>query len=246
MRSVFPIGITCSARRLKRYPLKRCVCVGCGKGCFQAVTTWRTRMEEIAKITRRCFLSDYGGQCGDSRVEDFTIHRNKVDRRKSYGYTVAKLFDIYLFNFLGECMTKFAFALLMTAFVSTGAIAQGAPGAVGIIQSTDGLVTVSQGNALGNAFKDERILDGARVVTTGTGTTVVRLNNGCLVKLDPNQSVTIDSKLDCRAQNASIQSTGAASAGASGSESGGFNTVGLAALGLGVIGAIVNQRSSGF
>ena len=141
-------------------------------------------------------------------------------------------------------MTKFAFALLMTAFVSTGAMAQGVPGAVGIIQSTDGLVTVSQDNALGNAFKDARILDGARVVTTGTGTTVVRLNNGCLVKLEPNQSVTIDSKLDCKAQVDSIRSTSTVSA--SGGESGGFNTVGLAALGLGVIGAVASQRSSGF
>ena len=141
-------------------------------------------------------------------------------------------------------MTKFAFALLMTAFVSTGAMAQVVPGAVGVVQSTEGLVTVSQGNTLGNAFINERIFDGARVVTTGTGTAVVRLNNGCLIKLDPNQSVTIDSRLDCRAQVASIQSTGA-QAGAGSAAGGGGNASGLVFLGVGALGAYYNWRASG-
>ena len=147
-------------------------------------------------------------------------------------------------------MTKFAFALLMTAFVSTGAMAQVVPGAVGVVQSTDGLVTVSQGNTLGNAFKEQRILDGARVVTTGTGAAVVRLiNNGCLIKLDPNQSVTIDSRLGCTAQVASIQSTGAVAAGqgagAVAAGQGAANPAGLVALGVGALGAYLNQRASG-
>ena len=142
-------------------------------------------------------------------------------------------------------MTKFAFALLMTAFVSTGVMAQVVPGAVGVVQSTEGLVTVSQGNTLGNAFINERILDGARVVTTGTGTTVIRLiNNGCLIRLDPNQSVTIDSRLGCTAQVASIQSTGA-QAGAGSAAGGGGNASGLVFLGVGALGAYYNQRGSG-
>ena len=141
-------------------------------------------------------------------------------------------------------MTKFAFALLMTAFVSTGVMAQVVPGAVGVVQSTEGLVTVSQGNTLGNAFKEQRILDGARVVTTGTGTAAVRLNNGCLIGLDPNQSVTIDSRLDCRAQVASIQSTGA-QAGAGSAAGGGGNASGLVFLGVGALGAYYNWRASG-
>ena len=141
-------------------------------------------------------------------------------------------------------MTKFAFALLMTAFVSTGAMAQVVPGAVGVVQSTEGLVTVSQGNTLGNAFINERILDGARVVTTGTGTTVIRLDNGCLIRLDPNQSVTIDSRLGCTAQVASIQSTGA-QAGAGSAAGGGGNASGLVFLGVGTLGAYYNWRASG-
>ena len=141
-------------------------------------------------------------------------------------------------------MTKFAFALLMTAFVSTGVMAQVVPGAVGVVQSTEGLVTVSQGNTLGNAFINERIFDGARVVTTGTGTTVIRLNNGCLIRLDPNRSVTIDSRLDCTAQVASIQNTGA-QAGAGSAAGGGGNASGLVFLGVGALGAYYNWRASG-
>ena len=137
-------------------------------------------------------------------------------------------------------MIKFAFAMLVTAFVSTGVMAQAVSGVVGVIQSTDGLATVSQANTLGNAVKDERILEGARIVTTGTGTMVVKLNNGCLIKLDPNQSVIIDSKLDCRAQVASIQTTVPVAVG-----QGVANPVGLVALGVGVLGAYYTMRASG-
>ena len=143
-------------------------------------------------------------------------------------------------------MTKFAFALLMTSFVSTNAMSQGAPtvpSSVGAIQSTDGLVTVSQANTLGNAFKDERLLDGARVATTGTGTASIKLDNGCVIRLERNQSVTIDSRRDCRALVASIQSTVPATAGASGFV--GENPVGLIALGAGAIGAYFNMRQHG-
>ena len=136
-------------------------------------------------------------------------------------------------------MTKFAFALLMTSFVGTTAMAQGAPASVGAIQSTDGLVTVSQSNTLGNAFKDERLVDGARVATTGTGTTVIRLDNGCVIRLEPNQSVTINTQLSCNAQVASIQSVGFVAAGAG---QGVANPIGLVALGIGLIGAANNQR----
>ena len=138
-------------------------------------------------------------------------------------------------------MTKLEFALVMTAFVSTGVMAQTVPGGVGVIQSIDGLVTVSQANTLGTAVKDARILDGARIVTTGAGTTVVKLDNGCLIKLDPNQSVTIDSKLDCRAQAASIQPTVPVAAAAG---TGVGTGVVLGALGVGAIALIGNQSKN--
>lgn len=118
-------------------------------------------------------------------------------------------------------MTKFAFALLLTACVSTSAMAQGPAASVGVVQSVDGLATVSQGNTMGNLFKEERILNGARVVTTSTGSAVIKLDNGCLISLAPNQAVTIDSRLDCKALVAGITGTGGVAAGAAAGAGGG-------------------------
>ena len=142
-------------------------------------------------------------------------------------------------------MTKLAFALLLTAFASTAALAQGPGESVGVVQSVDGLVTVSQGNTLGNVVKDEKILNGARVVTTSTGSAVVKLNNGCLISLAPNQSVTVDPRLDCKALVASIQSTGAG-AFAAGAGAGAGNGVAIAAAIAGGVGIAVigNSNSS--
>lgn len=109
-------------------------------------------------------------------------------------------------------MTKLAFALLLTAFASTATLAQGPAEPIGVVQSVEGLVTVSQGNTLGNVVKDKKILNGARLVATATGFAVVKLDNGCLVSLKPNQAVTIDSRLDCKAVVAGIETSGAAAA----------------------------------
>ena len=98
-------------------------------------------------------------------------------------------------------MKKFTFALLLTACVGTGALAQ-AP--VGVVQDVQGLVTVSQDNKMGNLVKGLEIVDGARVMTTSTGTVDITLDNGCRIHLEPNQAVTIDSRLDCKALVAAI------------------------------------------
>jgi len=99
-------------------------------------------------------------------------------------------------------------------------MAQG-PAVVAVVESVEGLATVSQGNTLGNLVKDQKIVNGARVVTTSTGSAVLKFNNGCVISLTPNQAVTIDSERECKALVAGIQSTGAlafaAGAGAGGS-----------------------------
>ena len=145
-------------------------------------------------------------------------------------------------------MTKFAFALLITAFVSTSAMAQSTVVTpVGNVVSVEGVGTVSQGNTLGNLVKDQRIFDGANI-TTASGTVVVRLPSGCLVSLAPNQSVKIDSKLDCPTQVSRIQNIGAtpgSQAGAGSAAGGGGGALGLGALGVGALGAYYNQRGSG-
>ena len=91
-----------------------------------------------------------------------------------------------------------------------------APEIVGVVTRVEGLVTVSQGNTLGNAFKDEVILQNARVVTTASGSTTMRLKNGCVIDLKPNQAVTVDIRRECKAILASVQPGGVLVAGPGG------------------------------
>ena len=106
-------------------------------------------------------------------------------------------------------MKKFTYLLSLSALCSTLSFAQTPPPeAVGVVTRVEGLVTVSQNNTLGNVFKDEVILQNARVVTTATGSTTIRLKNGCVIDLKPNQAVTVDFRRECKALLAAIQPAG--------------------------------------
>ena len=120
-------------------------------------------------------------------------------------------------------MRTFTFMLLLSGFISNLSFAQtpspqaSAPQEVGVVTRVEGLVTVTQGDMLGNVFKDEVILQNARVVTTASGSTTIRLKNGCVIDLKPNQAITVDFRRECKAILASIQPVGAtAAAGAVG------------------------------
>ena len=130
----------------------------------------------------------------------------------------------------------------LTALFSTIAIAQTPMPAVGSVQSVNGLATVGQANTIGNAAQNQRILDGARLVTTSSGTLVVKLDNGCIIRLNPNQAVTINSKLDCPAIVAGIQSTlpATAAAGSAGADVGNGIIVGT---GIIVTGLVISEFS---
>ena len=149
-------------------------------------------------------------------------------------------------------MKKFAFLVSLSALFVTTVFAQtSGPEVVGVVVRVEGLVTVSQGNTMGNAFKDEVVLQNARVVTTATGSTTIRLNNGCVIDLKPNQAVTVDYRRECKAILAAIQPTGAVGVaggvGAAGVPPGLNNAIivgGGVLLGLGVIGAISSSNAN--
>jgi hypothetical protein len=106
-------------------------------------------------------------------------------------------------------MTNYRFALLLIVCASTKALAQQTPvESVGVVETIEGLVTVSQGNSVGNLKKDSIIVDGAFVANTSTGSASIRLANGCGIGLGPNQAVLIDASLECKAQSSKIQSNG--------------------------------------
>lgn len=142
----------------------------------------------------------------------------------------------------GAFMTKFKFALLLTAFAGTAALAQAPAASIGVAEEVRGLVTISQRKTLGNLVEDQKIFEGARVVTTSTGATVIKLDNGCRIRLNASQAITIDSRRECRALIASIESTrnigGAVVAGG-----GSSTTPGLIALGVGI--AVMASQKSG-
>lgn len=119
-------------------------------------------------------------------------------------------------------MKKFTFLLTLSAFFTTVSFAQApAPQAVGVVTRVEGLVTVGQNNTMGNVSKDNVILENARVATTANGSTTIRLNNGCVIDLKPNQAVTVDLRRECKAILASIQPAGAVVASGAGSGVGG-------------------------
>ena len=114
-------------------------------------------------------------------------------------------------------MKKFTFLLSLSAFFTVVSFAQTPPPeAVGVVTRVEGLVTVSQNNVLGNVSKDEVVLQNARVVTTSSGSTTIRLINGCVIDLKPNQAVTVDFRRECKAILASIQPAGAVGAAGAG------------------------------
>ena len=151
-------------------------------------------------------------------------------------------------------MKKFVFLLSFSALFITTAFAQApVPEAVGVVTRVEGLVTVSQGNTMGNVFKDDVILQNARVVTTASGSTTIRLNNGCVIDLKPNEVVTVDFRRECKAILAAIQPTGAVGVagiggvGAAGVPPGLSTAIivgGGALIGLGVIRAISNSNEN--
>ena len=151
-------------------------------------------------------------------------------------------------------MKKFVLLLSFGSLITTAAFAQApTPQTVGVVTRVEGLVTVSQGDTMGNAFKDEVVLQNARVVTTATGSTTIRLINGCVIDLKPNQAVTVDLRRECKAILASIQPAGAVGVagsggiGAAGIPPGLNNAVvvgGAVLVGLGVINAISKSNEN--
>ena len=120
-----------------------------------------------------------------------------------------------------------------------------APEAVGEFTRVEGLVTVSQGNTLGNAFKNKVVLQNARVVSTANGSATIMLNNCCVINLKPDEAVTVDRRRECKAILASIQPAGAVGPRVAGGILGNALILGSGVLsGIGFIQAISQPSSN--
>lgn len=141
---------------------------------------------------------------------------------------------------------KKSFSALLVALAFSPVWAQTPAPVVGTTQNVQGLVTVSQGNTLGNAASGTTLVNGARVVATSSGSALVSLNNGCQIPLAPNQSVIVNVGLSCNAQLASVGAVGVVAAAGPFAAGATPQAVGFGAAYLGV-GAyiLVNQSLSG-
>lgn len=135
-----------------------------------------------------------------------------------------------------------------TILVSTGAFAANV---LGTASSVQGLVTVSNGANMATVTAGAPVLDGSRYLTGSGSFASLRLSNGCVLNMKPNQSITIDGKKSCdellalletsRDSLAALQGTGGGAGGGMGSGPlialGGLIAAGLASGGGGGGGA---------
>ena len=127
-----------------------------------------------------------------------------------------------------------SFFIIGSAFLVSAAFAQPQQ-SLGTVGNVQGLVTDTDGASVKSTVPGETIKDGKRFVTSSNGSATLRLNNGCTITLQPNQAVTIDSRMTCRELVASVTPVGgpALSAGGGGSVAKGlFAVAGLAAGGF--------------
>jgi hypothetical protein len=85
----------------------------------------------------------------------------------------------------------------VAAFAAMGVASAADP--VASVAEMSGLVTVSQGDKMGNAVKGTQLVPGSVVATSASSSAVIRYKQGCDVKLEANQSLKINDSNPCGA-----------------------------------------------
>ena len=75
--------------------------------------------------------------------------------------------------------------------------AQQQPRGVARLKSVNGNVLVSRETGMAAGAQAERLLDGARVITTANSEAVIEFDNGCEVRLKENERFDVDSGRPC-------------------------------------------------
>lgn len=137
-------------------------------------------------------------------------------------------------------MLKKCLALVLAGgLLASGTVWAQAPKVLGATTDVKGLVTVSDGRTVASVVNRSPIIDGARFVTSSTGSVTLKFDQGCDIKLEPNQSLVVRDSNPCAAMIASIQSLpGEAAAGAAPARS----SIALLALGAGGLAVVELNR----
>jgi len=93
--------------------------------------------------------------------------------------------------------------LLATAALAAASAFAQAP--LGTVTSVNGVATVTTGTTGTAITAGAPIVNGARVITTSTGSVTFRLANGCTVNVPPGHAVTVLSSLSCEQLTASVR-----------------------------------------
>lgn len=111
-------------------------------------------------------------------------------------------------------MAGAAQAIALTVAMASPALAQqGAPAGsqepkpVAQLESVEGSVLVSNPTGLSAGGKGTRLTTGTRVITPANGKALVQFDNGCSVRLEPNQRLVIDPDKSCEELLLLVQST---------------------------------------
>jgi hypothetical protein len=118
-----------------------------------------------------------------------------------------------------------------STLIAAAAFAQTAGSSLGKIENVQGIVTVTTGSTGGTAATGNPIVSGMRFVATSSGSATLHMNNGCVVRLQPGQAVTVLGSMTCEQLLAGVQSLGVNVAG-------GSPAVGAAATGALALGSI--------
>ena len=120
----------------------------------------------------------------------------------------------------------------------------GTPDVVGKLKNVEGLVTVSEGNQLVNAFNNAPLVKDSRIITTSSGSVELVFDNGCDIILKPNQSLVVDDGHNCAALLASVRPVGAPVPGAPVYAAGGVPPLLLAVGAVGLVYVIGNHNGN--
>src|SRR3954469_25525040 len=94
---------------------------------------------------------------------------------------------------------------LASALVCLFAASAFAQAQLGAVTSVNGVATVTSGTVGTAIGAGAPIVEGARVITTSTGSVTFRLNNGCTVTVPAGHAVTVSSALSCQQLQAAVQ-----------------------------------------
>jgi hypothetical protein len=134
------------------------------------------------------------------------------------------------------------FLALIASLASMAAVAQ-APSPLGAVAEVNGLVTMSVGSQVGTVAPGTPVVEGARFVSSSSGAAELKFQDGCVVRLKPNESLVIaPGNTPCPERIASIVPVAGPAGGVfAGLPSGTLPLLGIAAL-TGVVARIQDRE----